>query len=173
MNIWTHFAGLAFFFGITVYFFSGNEFCTNCILPTSVFTQLHAGLFPSHASVALSSISKGVIIVHAATQGPHTPCRPAGLHRGIPSVPWRDWLLDLNSTSFSTQLDHYMDSAMLNAQEVEGRMHALWNSLSAFGVSSFPKFNLDNQRSLLPNRLQLSQIYMYSPFTHILFQRMD
>jgi hypothetical protein len=23
MNIWTHFAGLAFFLGITVYFFSG------------------------------------------------------------------------------------------------------------------------------------------------------
>lgn len=106
MNIWTHFAGLAFFLGITVYFFSG--------------------LFPSHASDALSSISKG-------------------LHRGFPSVPWRNWLVDLNSTSISSQLDHYMDSAKLNAKEVEARMHALWDSLSAFGVSSFPRFNLDNQ----------------------------
>jgi hypothetical protein len=39
-----------------------------------------------------------------------------------------------------------MDSAMLNAKEVEARMHALWNTLSAFGIGGFSRFNMDNQR---------------------------
>jgi hypothetical protein len=102
-----------------------------------------AMLFPAFQKVALPLVQ--------SSHRPHTPCHPAGLHRGIPSVPWRHWLLDMNSTTFSTQLDLYMYSAKLNAQEVEARMHALWNSLSAFGVSSFPKFNLDNQRFLFPD----------------------
>ena len=69
MNIWTHFAGLAFFLGITVYFFSGVQPCSiplctfQCAGLLSTTSMTHgvvvAGLFPSHASDALSSISKG------------------------------------------------------------------------------------------------------------------
>jgi hypothetical protein len=154
MNIWTHFAGLTFFLGITVYFFSGNPFLLHktrmCCAIMPVFTAPFAGLFPSHASDALSSISKGSV---PFTPSSHLrpPRHPSGLHRGIPTVPWRNWLVDLNGTSISSQLDHYMDFAKLNAKEVEARMHVLWDSLSALGVNSFPKFNLDNQRFSFPH----------------------
>ena len=77
MNIWTHFAGLAFFLGITVYFFSGVQPCSiplctfQCAGLLSTTSMTHgvvvAGLFPSHASDALSSISKG------ARQAPPPP----------------------------------------------------------------------------------------------------
>jgi hypothetical protein len=85
-------------------------------------------------------------IQHESKQ--HNPANyfAAGLHRGIPSVPWKYWLLDLNGTAFSTHLDGYLDSAKLNAKEVEARMHALWHSLSAFGIGGFSRINLDNQR---------------------------
>ena len=66
-------------------------------------------------------------------------------------MPWRDWLVDLNGTSVSTRLDQYVDTAKLNAKEVEARMHALWNSLSAYGISSFSSFNLDNHRCAVPH----------------------
>ena len=65
-------------------------------------------------------------------------------------MPWRDWLVDLNGTLLTSRIDHYVDSAKLNAKEVEARMHALWDSLSSLGVSSFPTFNLDNQRHAPP-----------------------
>lgn len=129
MNIWTHFSGLAFFLGITVYFFSG--------------------LFPSHASSALSSISKG-------------------LHHGIPSVPWGDWLVDLDGTLLTSQIDRYVDSAKLNAKEVEERMHALWDRLSSLGVSSFPTFNLDNQSAWIdPLVLQVFALHAELTFHQI------
>ncbi len=114
-------------------------------------SQLRSGLFPSHASHALSTISRGSVASLAAL-APADDTVPAGLHHGIPTVPWNNWLLDLNGTSalLSTQLDHYVAAAKLNAKDVEARMHALWNSLSSLGVSSFPTFNMDNQRFLPP-----------------------
>jgi hypothetical protein len=153
------------------------------------FTQRAAGLFPSHASHALSSISKGEPAappqLHPRRAAPTTspPHRPnyiptaltatqlnvtkrftAGLHRGIPTVPWKYWLADLHGSAFSTQLDHYMDSAMLNAKEVEARMHALWHSLSAFGISGFSRFNMDNQRCA---RVSTSRP-LFGPVRHVM-----